>query len=298
MVLPPIYKYLDVQGAKLTLGNRTFKYAKPSDFNDTEDLTIQSIFPEETEVALKKMANGFLDVILQHLNDPPTCNSPNREKVMLMQQTFRTDPSAADFIKAEIAREEGKPDFDVERQRARCEAFVTEINSHMQDYRVLCVTTHRDSEKMWSGYAEDHKGIALRIEPNLDKDSNFRLFRPVVYREKRPPLYDDPLEMVAGGLFGDKETRTKAMIEKIVYAKTLKWEHESEYRLPIPFLPNDQPWNTLLYHPEEITELYLGFAMEQADMDEIVGLAQTVNPEVIIFRAKRDADEKLGFERV
>ena len=44
MALPPLYKYLSVQGAKLTLGNNTFKHAKPSDFNDIEDLTIQSIF--------------------------------------------------------------------------------------------------------------------------------------------------------------------------------------------------------------------------------------------------------------
>ena len=48
MTLPPLYKYLDVSGAKLTLGNRTFKHAKPSDFNDTEDLTIKSIFTEDT----------------------------------------------------------------------------------------------------------------------------------------------------------------------------------------------------------------------------------------------------------
>jgi hypothetical protein len=47
MALPPLYKYLNVEGAKLTLGNRTLKHAKPSDFNDTEDLTIQSIFPED-----------------------------------------------------------------------------------------------------------------------------------------------------------------------------------------------------------------------------------------------------------
>lgn len=38
MPQPPLYKYLDLQGAKLTLGNRTFKHSKPSDFNDTEDL--------------------------------------------------------------------------------------------------------------------------------------------------------------------------------------------------------------------------------------------------------------------
>src|SRR3982074_32542 len=47
MTLPPLYKYLNVQGAKLTLGNRTFRHAKPSDFNDIEDMTVQSIFPEE-----------------------------------------------------------------------------------------------------------------------------------------------------------------------------------------------------------------------------------------------------------
>jgi hypothetical protein len=59
MPLPPLYKFLDVAGAKLTLRNRNFKFAKPSDFNDTEDLTIQSIFPEETEVALKAMSDNF-----------------------------------------------------------------------------------------------------------------------------------------------------------------------------------------------------------------------------------------------
>lgn len=75
MTLPPLYKYLDVQGAKLTLGNRTFKHAKPSDFHDVEDLTVQSIFPEELEAALEKLSQGFDEVILQHLNDPPTCDS-------------------------------------------------------------------------------------------------------------------------------------------------------------------------------------------------------------------------------
>jgi hypothetical protein len=61
MPLPPLYKYLDVQGAKLTLGNRTLKHAKPSDFNDTEDLTIQSIFLEETEAACGDGTEGEVD---------------------------------------------------------------------------------------------------------------------------------------------------------------------------------------------------------------------------------------------
>lgn len=296
MALPPLYKYLDVRGAKLTLGNNTFKHAKPSGFNDTEDLTIQSIFADETEVALKKLSDGFTDVILQHLNDPPTCSSPLNEKLALIQQVYRNNPKAADAIKA--AKENGKPIYDVEHMRARSEFFIKEINEFMQGYRVLCVTTHRDSEAMWSGYAENHKGIALRIEPNVAKDSKFQLFRPVVYREKRPPLYDDALDFIAGSLFGDLEARCKATLEKIVYAKTLGWEHEGEYRLAIPVRQSDKPWDTLPYHPEEITELYLGFAMTKEDKDDIIAKAKSLNPNIAIFQMGRDGRKTLVPESV
>jgi hypothetical protein len=43
---------------------------------------------------------GFQDVILAHLNDPPTCASPMREKLELIQQVYRTNPKAADLVKA------------------------------------------------------------------------------------------------------------------------------------------------------------------------------------------------------
>ncbi len=297
MALPPLYKYLDVQGAKLTLGNGTFKHAKPSDFNDIEDLTIQSIFPEETEAALTKLSNGFNDVILRHLNDRPTCSSPMREKVALIQHVYRTNPKAAEIVKAELSKEGGKPIYDVEYMRERSKAFIEEINNFMQDYRVLCVTIHRDSEKMWSSYAENHKGIMLRIEPNVAKDSIFQQFRPVEYREKRPPLYDDTLDFIAGSLFGDQEARRRAILEKIVYAKTLHWQHEAEYRLAIPLRQGEPPWNVLKYHPEEITELYLGLAMTKEDKEDMVSKAKALNPEISIFQAGRDANTKLIFNR-
>lgn len=294
----PLYKYLSVQGAKLTLGNRTFKHAKPSDFNDTEDLSIQSIFPEETESALIKFSHGFTDVILTHLDEVPTCSAPMKEKVELLQSVFRANPDAATMIKAEIEKTGGEKIYDVEHMRARSEAFVSEINEFMQGYRVLCVTSLIDSEKMWSGYADNHKGIALRIEPNLAKDSKFQLFRPVMYREKRPPLYDDTLDFIAGSLFGDQETRRKAILEKIVYTKTLDWEHESEYRLAIPMRQGEEPWNTLPYHPEEITELYLGSAMERVAANEIVDMALKVNPGIRIFWMKRDELGKIWSDRI
>lgn len=145
MPLPPLYKFLDVTGGKLTLRNRNFKFAQPSDFNDTEDLTIQSIFPEETEVALRKMSDNFTDIILKHLDDPPTCNSPDKEKLALIQQVYRANPAAADIVKQEIVKGAGEEYVDVEAMRARSAAFIEDINAHMQGFRVLCVTTLIDS---------------------------------------------------------------------------------------------------------------------------------------------------------
>ena len=127
-------------------------------------------FPEETEAALRKLESGFADIILQHLNDPPTCSSPLKEKLILIQHGYRNNPDLVEKIKAELARKRRKPVFDVDQMRARSEAFVKEMNEFMQGYRVLCVTTHKESEKMWSDYAEDHKGAVLRIEPNVAKD--------------------------------------------------------------------------------------------------------------------------------
>ncbi len=298
MTLPPLYKYLDFRGAELTLGNRTFKHAKPSDFNDTEDLTVQSVFHEDTEPAAKKIAREFVDVILQHLDDPPTCKSPMKEQLQLIQQAFRDNPTAADGIRAELSKDGATPIFDIASMRGMNGEVVKRVNERLQATRVLCVTTHRASERMWVEYADNHKGVVLRIGPDLAKNSKFQRFRPVIYKETRPPLYETTHEYIAGGLFGDFPARVQTMIDRIIYTKTLNWSHEGEYRLVIPLGQNESPWNTDPYNPEEIVELYIGLSMGRRDADRIAGMARAVNPRIAVFRMKRGGDGALGFDPI
>lgn len=58
MPLPPLYKYLDVDGAKKTLGGQCFKHAKPSTFNDKEDLTVAGMFPGSLKEALPDISSS------------------------------------------------------------------------------------------------------------------------------------------------------------------------------------------------------------------------------------------------
>jgi hypothetical protein len=293
--LPPLYKYLDVQGARLTLGHRTFKHSKPSDFNDLEDLTIRSIFPESDEVALAIMNNGLVDILLRHLNDIPTIEDPKlRANIAIMQRGFRENPGAIQIVKDGLR---GSSAFTLDQMRAKNASFVNEINDFMQGYRILCVSTLNDSERMWERYAQNNESAALRITPNRKKDSKFQLFRKVEYQEARPPLYESTVSFLENSIFGDQQKIRLKMLDKIIYAKTRKWEYESEYRLAIPIRADGQEWNTLPYLPEEISELYLGHKMPDETKNEIVGLAQAVNPKIAIFDTSIGGNGRLSFRQ-
>ena len=54
----------------------------------------------------------------------------------------------------------------------------------------------------------------------------------------------------------------------------------------------------LPYHPEEITELYLGLVMSKENKDEIIGKAKAVNPNIAIFQTSRSANRTLTFQKL
>jgi hypothetical protein len=277
---PALYKYLDIAGARLTLGNRCFRHAKPSTFNDTEDLTIRGLFPEDDETALAIIENGFSDLLLRHLDDEPTClNERMRLQLKCILAAFKANPDAARILKE--AKKDLPSVFNVERMKQRHRDFVAEINAFMQGFRILCVSSRKDSERMWDRYAQAHSGVVLRISPNIDKDSKYQRFQPVTYQATRPTLYESAERFQEDSLFGDQEARIRIAMEKIVYAKTLDWEYEKEYRLAIP-VHTDDDWDTLGYHPEEISEIYLGAKACDEWKAEVIALGKGVNPRIVV----------------
>lgn len=221
-----------------------------------------------------------------------------KEKLALIQLALRQHPEAAEELKKALLDDKADPIYDLQHMRQHSAASIAAINDFMQGYRIFCVSVHKHSEQMWCRYAENHKGVALRIKPNVEKDSKFQLFLPITYHERRPHLYNSVLDFIADGLFGDRERRSKAILDKIVYAKTLEWEYEGEYRLAIPLRIGEDEWNTDHFHPKEISELYLGLGMEKEFSEEVTYLARAVNPNVTIFRMQRHKDGKLASSRI
>jgi hypothetical protein len=82
-------------------------------------------------------------------------------------------------------------------------------------------------------------------------------------------------------------------LNRIIFSKTIEWQYESEYRLAIPLGHGERDWNTLPFHPDEISELYLGAKMTTQSKAEIVDLARFVNQNIKIFEMYYDANGKL-----
>jgi hypothetical protein len=295
MTLPPLYKYLDVEGAEFTLRNGNFKHAKPSEFNDLEDLTIRSIFPESDEAALQEIKDNFTDILLHNLDRAPTCiNLQMRQQIALIQKVYRENPDAAKAIKEITKNDAISTLYDLDGLKQRSKGYVEEINNFMQGFRVLCVSQDNTSMQMWTRYAQDSQGIVLRILPSVKRDSKFLRFRKVEYHATRPPLHKNVLEFLESGLFGDQEQRIREIMDDIIYSKTLEWEHEDEYRLVIPIL-DDRDWRLMPYHPEEIPELYLGHKASKEVKAEVIELAKKRNPQIRIFHSCIDPNGRLLF---
>ncbi len=244
---------------------------------------------------LAEIESSFVDVLIDHLDEPITCDSPMREQLALIQWGLKKNPEVARAVKKELAKAQV---YDREHMRHRAQEHIRELNDFMQGYRIFCVTTHNKSDRMWTEYADGHRGAMIRIEPNYSRDSKFRLFRPVQYQDERPPLFSSTEDFIVGSFFRDRSLRIRAMIERIIYTKTRQWEHEAEYRLAIPLARGEESWDVLPYHPDEVSELYLGAATNENEKNEIVELAIARNPNIGIFETDHQSDDGIGYQPV
>jgi hypothetical protein len=114
MALPPLYKYLDVDGAKKTLGNKCFRFSKPSEYKDLEDMTAQGLFPDELEAALAILSDGFVDVIVENPGAAPTCSEKLKPTLVELQRIFRANPQAAQAVIDGLKKDPAKNGFNAD----------------------------------------------------------------------------------------------------------------------------------------------------------------------------------------
>ncbi len=283
---PKIYKYTSLKGLEATLKHQTFRLSRSSDFNDPIDMYLQETIGQDLEEFLEDLKGEFHDYLVSGSKDSPSHNSEYSADMNLLHKAIDKAP---DEVKAKIREEVIKTPieemYDFDRLRKTNAEVVSDINTAFSSDAVFCSTVDKNNLLMWAHYADRHRGALIEYTPSVEKDSVFLASKPVCYSPERPLPYKDAAAMVVG-LEKNQDEVIQDIIERLVYTKSKEWEYEQEYRLFVPYmLKPEQEFTTLKFGSEELTAIHFGCRMQDEEMQEMQVLAQSINPNVKLYRS-------------
>jgi hypothetical protein len=176
------------------------------------------------------------------LNDPFECRAPVSFDLALLRQQFIEEFAPSRGLSADEAANE----FDASAGSLSQElpAGLTDMR---QDSGLICLTAVPNSIRMWSYYAEAHKGICIGYSTKVHP---FMVAMKVTYQNP-----DIPLDIVAA--LRDDPTQLAA---HITLRKAAEWDFDEEYRIPIGQI-GDRP-RAVPYDASGIVEIRFGARME------------------------------------
>ena len=191
------------------------------------------------------------------LNDPFECRAPVFFDLGSLRQQFIEEFGPSRGLSADEAASE----FDASAGSLSQE-LPAAVTTMRQDSGLICLTAVPNSIRMWSYYAEAHKGICIGYSTKVHP---FTVAMKVTYQDP-----DVPLDIVAA--LRDDPTELAA---HVTLRKAAEWDFEEEYRIPIGQI-GDRP-RALPHNASAIVEIRFGARMENGFrkklMDVISGLS-------------------------
>lgn len=282
------FKYLDENGAKPTLTNRTLRWSRPSRFNDIYDMAQ----PYSTDLDSGFVMERALDLMWERLSNPKTHATGNQMGAML--DVFR---SRFLSMGPHQFREQMRPGVEaaLESYSQRMDAFGTEIVEHLQRVKVLCLSSTHDNNALWGLYANHHRGLVLEFANVAGLDSVYKCARPVTYSDKPPPMLGD--EDIAQLLAGNIELSTK-LVDPLMYLKSTHWSYEQELRIVSGEGRNrDSEFEDIWFHPAELVGVYFG-ARSQELRAELEPFVISHYPHAQRWQAVIGREFRIEFERL
>lgn len=275
---PAFYKLCSREVADIVLRNRTLRWSTPGTFNDPFDCQFNLYFAS--------VDDAMRDEVIQKQFDTIFNGGPASEGSPLGRQLLRARGRYPKMTLEQFAEDAGP---SVEETLANATSMQDEFLQMMKNYaatqKILCLTDRFDSVLMWSHYAEQHRGLALRFDTPDGVDSPWRLATRIQYQKDLPLALsrDELSDFAAGRLSLDPEALARTML----LTKAAGWSYESEWRIVSgDGRARNAAFEDVKFHPKELTGIILGARMPSQSKEHLSALARAVNPNIEVFTAE------------
>ena len=272
MAFDKIYKYTSCKRAiKDILPKGTLRASHPSKFNDPFDIVPDSLTPFNLESAWSDVEEYHKQAVRKK-----ECLKPLREGKVNILPSKRVAPLKALAIEAwgnffKNAPLEEIPEVDIsldkENLKLRINLLFQSIVSEFTDVKVLCACSRLDNLSLWSHYADEHKGVVLKLKVGSGKPP-FDNLTKVQYKDSRPVLWTSPEDILRTTFEYSTHERAQGFIQECLYTKSLDWEKEDEVRM-VQFVKNNQDHVDIAFDPADLEAVYFGSRIELSDKEEI-----------------------------
>jgi hypothetical protein len=265
--------------AKAVLGNGTLRWALPKLFNDPFDVQFDLQVKYDRDLVVERALNNIIDLYMgrRHV----ISGNKLAEGVKLLREIAPGLKEADLREKFRRSMYEGME--NAERNMPKTHA---EMRAVLGQLKLLCFSEVHDNILMWAHYGDNHTGAVLEFSCIEKFDSAWGAAKPVRYRENMPLLVDEQKLVML--LSGDGTIATPELFEEAVFVKAKDWEYEREWRL-VGGWEKEQATEYIAFHLDEMTALYLGCRISDADRAAIKTAAAEKYPHAAVYNGSKSA---------
>ncbi|UXS98927.1 DUF2971 domain-containing protein [Agrobacterium tumefaciens] len=273
------FKYMSTETAKIVLRDRTLRWSKGKALNDPNDLQ----FDLRLNLDRRAFEEQLVVAVLENAKSPnPTAD---------VQRIMRSISGVSPLLKIKALRsliEDGSRLY-FKQMRDRWDSVRKQSRTFNEDVKILSLTTSPLNTLMWSHYADNARGVAVRLRNN-DLHSCWSEARPINYVSEIPPVFTT--EELVEHCAGIKPIDGKRQFSMLLFTKSAYWAYEQEWRIAGKGRDTSKDVEDLPFLVNEVDGMIFGPNTTESDKSEIIEITKQY-PQIDFAEAKRNPD---GFD--
>lgn len=272
------FKFMTSDTAKIVLKNSSLRWREPKQFNDPFDHQMSFKFSFEPNELTELLQNEVKRLIFKAPQEPLETTLLSTA-IKLLRKTKGIIPESEILQAIDQGCIESQKNFLNYQKKIN-----SLIENDLNDSRVLCISEANTNVVMWSHYAEEHKGVCLKLNCIDEIDNTLLVAKPVVYQESFPMF--PSLKDFVDELTGIRKIDFGKLLYQIPFVKHKDWAYEREWRIHIPNTggENKEGFDDWKEDPNVFGAIYLGCRIKKKDILDIIEIAKELYPQIEIFQ--------------
>lgn len=234
-------------------------------------------FRPDSDRSIDEIANNYI-----YFADRDSLNDPFDSSPELVELTKNPDEIKKfyDLISKNITDEKVKRHFKSNYNHESLQSYAqSKIVDLILDFGIACFSMYIMNMPLWANYSNNHKGICLQFNSDIDKKF-FSILKPVYYQENLSQMEFRPI--TEGNEF-----------EKIFFRKDKSWENEKEIRLLKDFK------GKLKFNKNALRNVILGYNSEPNYVRKVYQAIRDNYSDVEIYKLEKPTKiEKLTLTKI